>query len=98
MLVIGVNGSGKTTTIGKLGHWLQEQDYGVMLAAGLVFTFQGLGYLEGSPMTGVQIWAVLGQLNVPNLSTPPQPIPVGNQMEDAFEQMLRPSGLMGERT
>jgi hypothetical protein len=39
---------------------------------------------------GVEIdagWTVLGQLNVPNLSAPPQPIPVGNQMEDAFEQM-----------
>ena len=30
ILVIGVNGSGKTTTIGKLGHWLKEQDYGVL--------------------------------------------------------------------
>ena len=29
----------------------------------------------------------MGQLNVPNLAAPPQPIPVGNQMEDAFEQM-----------
>ncbi len=39
---------------------------------------------------GVEIdagWTVLGQLNVPNLAAPPQPIPVGNQMEDAFEQM-----------
>src|ERR1051325_292002 len=34
LLVIGVNGSGKTTTIGKLGHWLREQDYGVLPAAG----------------------------------------------------------------
>jgi fused signal recognition particle receptor len=32
ILVIGVNGSGKTTTIGKLGIWLKEQDYGVLLA------------------------------------------------------------------
>jgi fused signal recognition particle receptor len=37
ILVIGVNGSGKTTTIGKLGHLLQEQDYGVLLAAGDTF-------------------------------------------------------------
>lgn len=39
---------------------------------------------------GVEIdagWTVLGQLNIPNLSAPPAPIPVGNQMEDAFEQM-----------
>ena len=34
ILVIGVNGSGKTTTIGKLGHWLKEQDYGILLCAG----------------------------------------------------------------
>jgi len=34
----------------------------VMLLAGGVFTFQGLGYLEGSPMTGVEFWAVVGPL------------------------------------
>jgi fused signal recognition particle receptor len=37
ILVIGVNGSGKTTTIGKLAHWLKSQDYGVLLAAGDTF-------------------------------------------------------------
>jgi fused signal recognition particle receptor len=37
ILVIGVNGSGKTTTIGKIGARLKEQDYGVMLAAGDTF-------------------------------------------------------------
>ena len=37
VLVIGVNGSGKTTTIAKLGHLFQEQDYGVMFAAGDTF-------------------------------------------------------------
>ena len=39
---------------------------------------------------GVEVdagWAVFGQLNVPNPAPPPQPIRVGNQMEDAFEQM-----------
>ena len=41
ILVIGVNGSGKTTTIGKLGHLLQEQDYGVLLAAGDTFRAAG---------------------------------------------------------
>ena len=30
---------------------------GVLFFVGLVFTFQGLGYLEGSPMTGVDFWA-----------------------------------------
>lgn len=34
----------------------------VMLVVGGVFTFQGLGYLEGSPMTGVEFWAVVGPL------------------------------------
>jgi len=37
ILVIGVNGSGKTTTIAKLAHLFIEQDYGVMLAAGDTF-------------------------------------------------------------
>lgn len=37
ILVIGVNGSGKTTTIAKLAHLFQEQDYSVMLAAGDTF-------------------------------------------------------------
>ena len=27
---------------------------------GAVWTFQGLGYLKGSPMTGVDIWAMIG--------------------------------------
>lgn len=39
---------------------------------------------------GVEVdagWAVVGQLNVPTPAPPPQPIRVGNQMEDAFEQM-----------
>ena len=46
MLVIGVNGSGKTTTIGKLGHVLKEQDYGVMLAAGDTFRAAAIEQLK----------------------------------------------------
>jgi fused signal recognition particle receptor len=46
LLVIGVNGSGKTTTIGKLGHLLTEQDYGVMLAAGDTFRAAAIAQLE----------------------------------------------------
>ena len=45
MLVIGVNGSGKTTTIAKLAHLLMEQDYGVMLAAGDTFRAAAIGQL-----------------------------------------------------
>ena len=32
----------------------------LMVVVGVIWTLQGLGLLEGSPMTGVQIWAVLG--------------------------------------
>ncbi|QDZ07331.1 signal recognition particle-docking protein FtsY [Sphingomonas panacisoli] len=46
LLVIGVNGSGKTTTIAKLAHLLQEQDYGVMLAAGDTFRAAAIGQLQ----------------------------------------------------
>ncbi|RDE06275.1 signal recognition particle-docking protein FtsY [Sphingomonas aracearum] len=45
ILVIGVNGSGKTTTIAKLAHWLTEQDYAVMLAAGDTFRAAAIGQL-----------------------------------------------------
>jgi fused signal recognition particle receptor len=46
LLVIGVNGSGKTTTIAKLAHLFQEQDYGVMLAAGDTFRAAAIGQLR----------------------------------------------------
>ncbi len=35
---------------------------GVMVVAGLVFTLQGLGELQGSPMSDVQFWAVAGPI------------------------------------
>ncbi|MEZ0446971.1 hypothetical protein [Cellulomonas sp. ICMP 17802] len=34
----------------------------VLVVMGLVFTFQGLGYLGGSAMTGVTLWAILGPI------------------------------------
>jgi hypothetical protein len=34
----------------------------LMFVVGAVWTFQGLGYLEGSPMTGVAFWAIAGPL------------------------------------
>lgn len=37
ILVVGVNGVGKTTSIGKLAHYLQKQGKQVMLAAGDTF-------------------------------------------------------------
>jgi fused signal recognition particle receptor len=45
LLVIGVNGSGKTTTIAKLAHLFQEDDYEVMLAAGDTFRAAAIGQL-----------------------------------------------------
>ena len=45
ILVIGVNGSGKTTTIAKLAHLFQEDDYSVMLAAGDTFRAAAIGQL-----------------------------------------------------
>ena len=46
ILVIGVNGSGKTTTIAKLAHLFQEQDYQVMLVAGDTFRAAAIGQLK----------------------------------------------------
>jgi len=45
ILVIGVNGSGKTTTIAKLAHLFTEEDYAVMLAAGDTFRAAAIGQL-----------------------------------------------------
>ena len=32
----------------------------LMILVGLVWTLQGLGYVEGSPMTGETMWAIIG--------------------------------------
>ncbi|KAA1429379.1 hypothetical protein [Nocardioides antri] len=32
----------------------------VMVLAGVLFTLQGLGHLGGSPMSGVEFWAIAG--------------------------------------
>ncbi|MBB6125193.1 signal recognition particle-docking protein FtsY [Sphingobium subterraneum] len=45
ILVIGVNGSGKTTTIAKLAKRFQEQGRSVMLAAGDTFRAAAIGQL-----------------------------------------------------
>jgi fused signal recognition particle receptor len=46
ILVVGVNGSGKTTTIGKLARRIQEQGYSVMLAAGDTFRAAAVEQLQ----------------------------------------------------
>lgn len=45
ILVIGVNGSGKTTTIAKLAKLFVEQNHSVMLAAGDTFRAAAIGQL-----------------------------------------------------
>src|SRR5262249_8266709 len=37
IMLAGVNGAGKTTSIGKLAKWLQQQELSVLLAAGDTF-------------------------------------------------------------
>ena len=60
VLVIGVNGSGKTTTIAKLAHYCQEMDYSVMLAAGDTFRAAAIGQLK--------VWA--DRVGVPIITGP----------------------------
>jgi len=55
ILVVGVNGSGKTTTIAKLAKRFTEQDYSVMLAAGDTF--------RAAAVEQLRIWA--GRIGVP---------------------------------
>jgi fused signal recognition particle receptor len=60
ILVVGVNGSGKTTTIAKLAHLFLEQDYGVLLAAGDTFRAAAIAQL--------QVWA--DRIGVPIITGP----------------------------
>jgi len=46
VLVVGVNGVGKTTTIGKIAHWLKGEGHPVLLAAGDTFRAAAIGQLK----------------------------------------------------
>jgi fused signal recognition particle receptor len=46
ILVVGVNGSGKTTTIGKLARRLKDEGYSVMLAAGDTYRAAAIEQLQ----------------------------------------------------
>jgi fused signal recognition particle receptor len=46
IMVVGVNGVGKTTTIGKLTHRLRQQGHSVMLAAGDTFRAAAIEQLQ----------------------------------------------------
>jgi fused signal recognition particle receptor len=46
IMVVGVNGVGKTTSIGKMAHYLKGKGYKVMLAAGDTFRAAAIDQLE----------------------------------------------------
>ncbi len=46
ILVVGINGAGKTTSIGKLAHYFQQQGQSVMLAAGDTFRAAAVEQLQ----------------------------------------------------
>lgn len=56
MLVVGVNGVGKTTTIGKMARQLQQQGQSVMLAAGDTF--------RAAAVEQLQVWGERNQIPV----------------------------------
>jgi hypothetical protein len=43
-------------------RWVLVAIGALAAASGVVWTLQGLGYLKGSPMTGVSFWAVIGPI------------------------------------
>jgi fused signal recognition particle receptor len=56
IVVVGVNGVGKTTTIGKLGQYYREQGYKVILAAADTFRAAAIDQLEiWGTRTGAEI-------------------------------------------
>lgn len=56
MLVIGINGSGKTTTIGKVANYYKQQGKKIMLAAGDTF--------RAAAIEQLQIWGERNQIPV----------------------------------
>jgi fused signal recognition particle receptor len=56
ILVVGVNGVGKTTTIGKMARQLQQQGQSVMLAAGDTF--------RAAAVEQLQVWGERNQIPV----------------------------------
>lgn len=56
ILVVGINGSGKTTTIGKIAHYFSEDKKNVMLAAGDTF--------RAAAIEQLQIWGERNQIPV----------------------------------
>jgi fused signal recognition particle receptor len=74
VLVVGVNGSGKTTTIGKIARKLKEQGLSVMLAAGDTF--------RAAAVEQLQTWGQRNAVPVISQGTGADPAAV---VYDAFE-------------
>ena len=68
VLVVGVNGSGKTTTIGKLAQHYREQGERVVLAAGDTF--------RAAAVEQLKIWGE--RAGVPVIAGAPAPMPRGS--------------------
>ena len=77
ILMVGVNGSGKTTMSAKLAHWLQEQGHTCMLAAADTFRAAAIDQLR--------IWAE--RLDVPLIAQQPGSDP-GAVVFDAIDAAL----------
>jgi hypothetical protein len=45
-----------------MGRWLLVIFGALLVLVGVVWTLQGLGYLAGSVMTGVTLWAIIGPI------------------------------------
>ncbi len=56
----GQDGGGRPGILDAMGKVIALVLGGLMLVVGGVWTLQGLGYLAGSPMTGVTFWALVG--------------------------------------
>ncbi len=65
VLIVGVNGTGKTTSAAKLGHLLQKQGHSVLLAAADTF--------RAAAVEQLQSWAT--KLNIPIYKGAPQQDP-----------------------
>jgi len=54
--------AGPTDHDGPMGRWLLVIFGALLVLVGVVWTLQGLGYLAGSVMTGVTLWAIIGPI------------------------------------
>lgn len=77
ILMVGVNGSGKTTTTAKLAHWLQRQGHTCMLAAADTFRAAAIDQLR--------VWAE--RIDVPVIAQQPGADP-GAVTFDAIDSAL----------